>query len=312
MKKQGVKKSMIMSVISMVILFSIYWTNGATSIWHISVITVIGMLLYGVNKRSYQQAEVSLSNGTTYRRLKSFKIKKRYFLWIVSVTILIESIITISILKLNYQTENQERINQSLKDIPITEAIYRMGILSPIVEEIIFRGLLYMVCSGIVILVFNRFFKKAVRKHIDKTTGIIFVVISSVGFGVLHVIRAGDFENIAPYAIAGFVLSVLYVITKTIYVPILLHMIVNIISTFGSSYRVGIIDTNIAYSIVVFILLYSVIGFCVWILRHNKSITDFTEQVEADCKVLDLNRSAATKRQFIGFFRYVKGQMTVK
>lgn len=56
MRKQGVKKSMIMSVISMVILFSIYWTNGATSIWHISIITVIGMLLYGVNKRTYHQA----------------------------------------------------------------------------------------------------------------------------------------------------------------------------------------------------------------------------------------------------------------
>ena len=312
MRLQGIKRSIIMSVISIVILLSIYWMNGATSMWHISIITVIGLLLYYVNTRSYQKAEVNLTNGTTYRRLKPFKIKKRYILWIVCVAILTESIITFSILKLSYHTENQERINESLKDTPIMESIIRFGILSPIVEEIIFRGLLYMVCSGIIILLFNRFFKNAGRQHIDKTTGIIFVVISSVGFGVPHVIRAGDFENLAPYVISGFVLSVLYVATKTIYVPLLLHMIVNIISTFGSSYRAGIIDSNIAYSIAVFILLYVVIGFSVWILRHNKPITDLTEQVEADYRALGLKRSTAAKRQFIGFFRYVKGQMTVK
>ncbi|MEX5938156.1 hypothetical protein [Mammaliicoccus sciuri] len=42
MSEQGVKKSIIMSVISMVMLFSIYWMNGATSMWHISIITFIG------------------------------------------------------------------------------------------------------------------------------------------------------------------------------------------------------------------------------------------------------------------------------
>lgn len=80
MSEQGVKKSMIMSVISMIILFSIYWASDSKSIGQISIITVIGMLLYGVNKRTYEQAEVSLSNGTTYRRLKPYRIKKRYCL----------------------------------------------------------------------------------------------------------------------------------------------------------------------------------------------------------------------------------------
>ncbi|WP_158256847.1 hypothetical protein [Mammaliicoccus vitulinus] len=54
-----------MSVISMVILFSIHWMNGATSIWYVSIITIVGMLLYYVNTRNYQKSEVSLTNGTT-------------------------------------------------------------------------------------------------------------------------------------------------------------------------------------------------------------------------------------------------------
>ncbi|HDK8090571.1 TPA: CPBP family intramembrane metalloprotease [Staphylococcus aureus] len=313
MRKQGIKKSMMMSVISMVILFSIYWTNGSTSIWHISIITVIGILLYGVNKRTYEQAEVSLSNGTTYRRLKPYRIKKRYYLWIVCTTILLRTCIT-GILNLPSDTANEQRIDEFLKNNPIIESIINIGLLSPIVEEVISRGLLYMVCSGIVILVFNRFFKHAGRKHINKTTGFIFVIISSITFGIPHVIRDGDYQNITPYIISGMVFSVLYVITKTIYVPILLHMLGNTMSTLSSLFKMGLIEINIANGIAVFLLLYPLIGLLVWVwnIKNDDELSKTSSTIDEEIKALGLNRSTATKRQFKAFLMYIKGQMTVK
>ncbi|PTJ50054.1 CPBP family intramembrane glutamic endopeptidase [Mammaliicoccus sciuri] len=313
MKKQGVKKSIIMSVISMVILFSIYWTNGSTSIWHISIITVIGILLYGVNKRTYEQAEVSLSNGTTYRRLKPYRIKKRYYLWIVCTTILLRTCIT-GVLNLPSDTANEQRIDEFLKNNPIIESIINIGLLSPIVEEVISRGLLYMVCSGIIVLVFNRFFKHAGREHIDKTTGFIFVIISCITFGIPHVIRNGDYQNIIPYIISGVIFSVLYVITKTIYVPILVHMLGNTVSTLGSLYKLGLLEMNIANGIAVFLLLYPLIGLLVWVwnIKNDDELSKTSSAIDEQIKALGLNRSAATKRQFKAFLMYIKGQMTVK
>ncbi|MBG9207044.1 CPBP family intramembrane metalloprotease, partial [Staphylococcus sciuri] len=174
--------------------------------------------------------------------------------------------------------------------------------------------LLYMVCSGIVILVFNRFFKHAGREHINKTTGITFVIISSITFGIPHVIRDGDYQNITPYIISGMVFSVLYVITKTIYVPILLHMLGNTMSTLSSLFKMGLIEINIANGIAVFLLLYPLIGLLVWVwnIKNDDELSKTSSAIDEQIKALGLNRSAAIKRQFIGFFRYVKGQMTVK
>lgn len=313
MSEQGVKKSIIMSVISMVILFSIYWASDSTSIGQISIITVIGMLLYGVNKRTYQQGEVSLSNGTTYKRLKPYRIKKRYYLWIVCSAILFEAMIT-GVFNVPKDTANEQRIDEFLNNNPITESIINIGVFGPIIEEIIFRGLLYMVCSGIVILVFNRFFKKSVRKHIDKTTGITFVIISSITFGIPHVIRDGDYQNITPYIISGMVFSVLYVITKTIYVPLLLHMIGNTMGTLSSLFKMGLIEINIANGIVVFLLLYFLIGLLVWVwyIKNDDELSKMSSAIDEEIKALGLNRSTATKRQFMAFLMYIKGQMTVK
>ncbi|WP_231403585.1 hypothetical protein, partial [Mammaliicoccus sciuri] len=70
-----------------------------------------------MNTKIYQKAEVSLSNGTTYRRLKPYRVKKRYYLWIVCTTILLRTCIT-GILNLPSDTANEHRIDEILKTNP--------------------------------------------------------------------------------------------------------------------------------------------------------------------------------------------------
>lgn len=313
MRQNSINKSLIMSAISIVILFSIYWMNGSKNIWHISITTVIGIFLYYVNIRIYQKAEVNLNNGKTYRRLKTYKVKKSYYLWIICSAILFEVCIT-GILNLPKSSDNEERINQYLVNNPVIESIINIGVLSPIVEEVISRGLLYMVCSGIVILLFNIFFKNAGRNHIDKTTCVTFVIISSISFGIPHVIRTGDYENIAPYILFGAMFSILYVVTKTIYVPILLHMLGNTVGTLGSIYKLGLIDINIAESISVFIFLYPLIAFTVWVwfINNDDEISRLTKVISYDNKSLGLSKSQGMKRQFKMFLRYVKEKMITR
>lgn len=169
-----------------------------------------------------------------------------------------------------------------------------------------------MVCSGMILLIISRMNRVITKPKLDRITGITFIVLSSVSFGIPHVIRAGDFENLAPYVLSGFVLSVLYVVTKTLYVPILLHMINNIISTFGSSYRAGIINIDLAYGLAVFVFLYIIVGLITWGFIHNKRVNAISDEINKEYKALGLKRSAAAKRQINAFFTYVKGQMIVK
>lgn len=312
MTHKGIVSSLVISIFSIIIIFTVYWMDSSRSLWHISLITGIAILIYYVNTRFYRKANVRLNDGTVYKRVKPFKVKKRYFLWIVCIAIFIETIITFSIFKLNYNTENQERIDEALKEIPIVESVLHVGMLAPIVEEVIFRGLLYMVCSGFIILLVNRFNQNIIKKRIDRISAITFIIVSSVSFGIPHVIRAGDFENLAPYVISGFILSVLYVITKTIYVPILLHMIVNIISTFGTSYRAGIIDINISYGIAVFVFIYIILGLWIWGMLHNKGFNAIRDEIDKEYPTSGLKRRTAARKQIQALFRYVKGQMIVK
>ncbi|WP_394882189.1 CPBP family intramembrane glutamic endopeptidase [Mammaliicoccus sciuri] len=311
MRQYGVVKSLILSIISIALIFTIYWLDSSKNVWHIGVMAALSVLIYYVNTKAYQQAEVSLTNGRTYRRLKSYKVKKQYIFWIICSAILFEAMIS-GIFNLPKDTANEHRIDSAIKGMTVTDSIINIGVLSPIIEEIIFRGLFYMVCSGIVILVFNRFFKNATKKHIDKTTGITFVVISSIVFGMLHVIRAGDFENLAPYVLSGIIYSVLYLTTKTIYIPLLLHMLGNTISTFGSIYQAGLIGIDVAYEIAILVILYFLIGLIVWGILHNKAFNELSMRMQNEARDLGLNKKTAAKRHILELTRYVKEQMTMK
>ena len=102
---------------------------------------------------------------------------------------------------------NSELVNEILADSPLSEslasAFILMVILAPLIEEMVFRGLL-----------FSRLTKKW------NMAGAM--VVSSLAFGLLHMNPIGAF-------VFGIVACVLYTRTRTLLVPMGLHALNNLI-----------------------------------------------------------------------------------
>lgn len=107
---------------------------------------------------------------------------------------------------------NLERIAQS-GAFSVFSLVIFAGFLAPITEEIVFR--------------------KGVYGLFEKKYGnIVAIIINSFFFGLIHVLLdLSNFINILPYFGLGIVLSYMYYYSgKLIFVPIFMHMIMNLIS----------------------------------------------------------------------------------
>lgn len=102
-------------------------------------------------------------------------------------------------------SENTQDIMAVTRAIPLFAII--PAVIAPILEEIIFRK-----------IIFGSLYKR--------TNFIIAALISALIFGIIH----GEPQHILIYASMGFVFAFLYVKTKNIIVPILVHMTLNTIS----------------------------------------------------------------------------------
>lgn len=102
-------------------------------------------------------------------------------------------------------SQNTETIMDIARAAPIFMVI--PALIAPIMEEIIFRK-----------IIFGAFYKR--------TNFFIAALLSSLIFGFIH----GEPEHILIYASMGFVFAFLYVQTKRIIVPIVVHMLLNSIS----------------------------------------------------------------------------------
>lgn len=149
--------------------------------------------------------------------------------WIVAIlsTTIIITIIE-QFINLPDTSKNQESINEALRIAPLGE-VFPIVIAAPIVEELIFRG----VIAGMIYLVIYNIFKYLTKKEfVSKAIGVIIsLILSSVTFGFLHVISAKDFAAVIPYIIMGATLTATYFISKrNILIVILAHAYSNLIA----------------------------------------------------------------------------------
>lgn len=121
-------------------------------------------------------------------------------------------------------TQNQEAIVETLKYPLLSIPMIVIG--APIVEEVIFRG-----------VIFN-FAKNLKLPH--KLNIVLAFILSSSLFGLIHVLTAyiisGDYTELIlgiPYIAAGFALTLVYYLTNNIFVPIVMHGIQNGVSVFA-------------------------------------------------------------------------------
>lgn len=137
-----------------------------------------------------------------------------------------------------------QKISEAIKSTPIVITIICAGIIIPIVEEIIFRG-----------LIFNR-----IKFQYNLTAAML---ISSVVFGIYH----GNIIQGIYATMLGVCLAYTYNKTKNILIPIFIHISANT-SVLGLSSLVENDDSALTVGIMVLVtLIFAIIGIVYFIKR---------------------------------------------
>jgi membrane protease YdiL (CAAX protease family) len=149
-------------------------------------------ILPSVRKNIYNKTTMSIS------KIKSFKL----------VMLGLSSGLFISFLVNAIPLPEYISIGLSIvKDISILELIFRLFgtvILVPIVEEILFRGVLLDQIS-------------------DKIPSVLAILISSIAFSFFH----NDYVQMIYTFIMGMIFAITYLKVKNIFAPIIVHIIYN-------------------------------------------------------------------------------------
>lgn len=191
---------------------------------------------------------------------KLFSSKKIGFSF--SVVIIIFSLLTKIALSRNFsnKTENQSRIEDLEKNMDIWTNIIRGSVSPAIIEEICYRGILYLIIftSASILINLNRNYKYIAIA--------CFLIFSSLFFGFSHVAVSYDFQNIGSYIVSGIILSVIYILTRNIFIPIIVHALDNF---FGVLNRSGYEQSLEIIAIILPILLIIFLAYCLKKYRHE-------------------------------------------
>ena len=227
MKNKRIAFLMIM-VISMLILQTAYLIEHSRHLGEILGGTLVVIVLYIGFRQLYE--EWFGNDGTFKDNFAMPNIKKRYIIIFSVYGFLINSVSSRIYTGIFGFPKNEQRLNekQHMFEMDISN-----GIKAPIVEEILFRGLLFLTIVSLFYVLNGK------SRRFSKTTiNIMFVILSTVIFGLMHGVNWGrlfaegiietDFRHTIPYLVAGLIYSLLYMVTKTIFAPIIAHMLNNL------------------------------------------------------------------------------------
>lgn len=107
---------------------------------------------------------------------------------------------------------NQEGLNQMLFSKYAWIFVIIVAIVGPIVEELVFRKSIHDILRSYKLPVW------------------LILSISSILFGAIHVINAGDFVQIFPYVFMGVALGAVEIYSRNIYPSIFIHIFINSLS----------------------------------------------------------------------------------
>lgn len=294
---------MIFNFISLILVFALYNIDN-NNIVYLFVTTIISIVLYKWNKKLSIKKKRELMRENTIDYISLIKLKKRYIVWVSSLTFLIYNMVSLMILP-DVDSKNQKAVNRYLDGNSWLESIGNVGILSPIVEEVIFRGLLLILISSIGLWIVSTF-KRNLTANISRYTSIIFIATSSLLFGLVHVVSGGDYNHIFPYLLSGIVFSTIYILTKTLYASIFVHMIGNTIAV------MVYYDEDIAVLIFSVVFLYIIGGMFIWIKKHADAMSDETNEMSRELDVDVKSNMKVIKNVFIESMKYLKKEMFSK
>lgn len=148
---------------------------------------------------------------TAFKKLRQKLEEYAFFggkIWLIGAFIMSMSSYIVGIILNKPISDNENAVRELIKLFPMY-MLYSTVIFAPIVEELVAR--------------------KALRDIIKND--ILFLLISGLSFGMLHVIftyeRPLDFLYAIPYSAMGTAFAYMYLKTKNIALPISIHMIHN-------------------------------------------------------------------------------------
>lgn len=223
----GIYRVLTSNINSLDILTTASTLNGLNIISAISIILgfMVSIIIFNISKNN-------LKNELTIKKISFINIVLSIFIGIGICLINISSLTLISnLLSLNINTAYNYKV--------IFTNILSNIIIVPIAEELIFRSVI---------------FNKLKTKYSIKSS----IIIQGIIFGVIHLSI-----NRIPYAIImGIILGFIVQKTKSVYTGIIAHMIVNLISVFGSIINFQ----NFNFAILIILLL---VGFIISITCYK-------------------------------------------
>lgn len=239
-----------------------------TSIFGSAVVIVLGILCFEVcihlkflgdaYKNSYAylvMIGISVVSYTIFKKyVKRIGIIKNKYLtpkkisWQSKIGII--TLALIIDMELSYpfptHTENQNKIESSQKDMSLITLLLDGSISPAIIEEICFRGILF-----IVILASSSYLFKYKNCKNDWLGLLSFFAFSSIFFGFVHVAKGYDIQNIGGYLMSGFVFSFIYILTRDLKIPIMVHFLNNAIGIL-SRHNMNYLSILILYVLIFF------------------------------------------------------------
>ena len=167
---------------------------------------IVYLILYKLMFREKLEPEVRLSKpqSTLFTIIISFGVGGVSTIWLE-----LFEYISKHFQSLNDQVQNFSTLYDDMEQSPYIWTLLAIAIVGPIVEEIMFRGLIY----------------RSLEKAIE--TPWIPIVISGVMFGAWH----GSFIQGVYTAILGMILAYYYKKTRSLFLVIMVHIINNFLST---------------------------------------------------------------------------------
>lgn len=262
----------MLNLICIVIIYNLYLTEKNENLMYLTLVAVIGIVMYLISKKVFDKQKKKLINSDLKNYPLTIKLRKQY---IVSFAIIVGSFVKIYelIFLAGNDSKNQKSAEAYVENVNMLEGALNMGVLTPVVEEIMFRGLLLLFLSSIGLWIIKNIkpFHQVRVKYIFNT---VFVIISTMFFGYLHVMGGGDYDKILPYLFSGMVLSVCYILTKSLYVPILIHMVGNIIQVLSEH------NVDLGLYALLACLMYVCFIVILWSQKNQNYITRMVEQLE--------------------------------
>lgn len=116
--------------------------------------------------------------------------------------------------RLTVFSQGYQSVAAAVYESPFLVQIVGTGILTPVAEELTYRGMLF----------------RRMRENVGAPAAILF---SSLVFGILH----GNLVQFLYAFVLGMLLAWVYEQTERLVVPVLLHMVINLVSLFATRWN---------------------------------------------------------------------------